>query len=408
MAKAYLGLFLIYVVASCVYVFDSGLPQPADSVMAFLIAVLATGFIVRPAIHKDLVFFGALFVGYVALVNLFWYMQYTERGDRFWLAPLYYAFNFGALMVAVSLIRAFRERFVTACLVAIAVAIVVEIIALYVMPRTGLRSIGTFNSPNQLGYWALLLGCCWLVLRLDQRLGLTDFAVLCGAGYLTMASLSKAAMLSFVLLLLMALVTQHLTRTVKLMFLALAFVGTSAVVLESAAVDRFLSAGVIERAVDRIDDIGAQGDDSVAGRGYDRIWRHAEHIVFGAGEGALWRFAKFGGPVRELHSTLGTVLFSYGIVGFSLFLALLAMVFRRAPLACMLYSLPIWAYGMTHQGLRTTMLWIFLGLAFGMTQYVRSPGPRQTAVVVPKPPGRAPASVTEPGPGASGAPATRS
>lgn len=388
--QAYFGLFLIYLVASCVDVFDPGLPQPPDLLLAFAIAVLATGFIVRPAIHKDLVFFGVLFVGYVALVNLFWYMQYQT--DRFWLAPLYYAYNFGAVMVVVSLIREFRERFVTACLIAIAVAIVFEIAALYVLPRPGIRSIGTFNNPNQLGYWALLLGCCWLVLRRDQKLGLTDFAALCGAGYLTVASLSKAAMLSFALLLLMALTTQRLARPAKLMFLALAFAATSTVVLDSAAIGRFLSVGFVERAADRIDDIGDQGDDSLAGRGYDRIWRHPEHLILGAGEGALWRFSKFGIRTLEMHSTLGTVLFSYGIVGFSLFVMLLAVVFRGAPLAFMLYSLPIWAYGMTHQGLRTTMLWIFLGMAFGMSHYARSPR-RQQTVVAPEAFGPDPASV---------------
>ena len=109
--------------------------------------------------------------------------------------------------------------------------------------------------------------------------------------------------------------------------------------------------------------------------------------MFGAGEGAAWRF---GGPInprqgqREMHSTLGTVLFSYGVIGFSFFLVFLAMVFRRAPLAHMLYSLPIWAYGMTHQGLRDTMLWIFFGLVFGLAHYARSARP-QPMVAAPAP-----------------------
>ena len=388
--QTYLGLFLTYLVASSTYVFDPGLPQPSDFLMAFLIAVLATGFIIQPAIHKDFVFFGLFFVGYAALVNLFWYSQYHT--PTFFMSPMYYAYNFGAMMVVVSLIKTFRERFVTPCQIAIALAILIEVVAVFVMPRTSIRSIGTFNNPNQLGYWALLLACCLLVLKRDQKLSLIDFMVLCGAGYLTMASLSKAAMLSFVMLLVMALVSQRLTRILKLMFLALAFVATATAVLDSAAIGRFLSIGAVERAADRLDDIGQQGDDSMAGRGYDRIWRHPEHLIFGAGEGAAWRFAKFAGPVLEIHSTLGTVLFSYGIVGFSLFLALLIVVFRRGPLAYMLYSLPLWTYGMTHQGLRTTMLWIFLALAFGMAQYVRSPSPQRTAAV-PEPAAPAPAAL---------------
>src|SRR5918994_582076 len=129
-------------------------------------------------------------------------------------------------------------------------------------------------------------------------------------------------MLSFVLLLLMGMVAQRLTRTAKLLFLALVFVGTSTMLLDSSAVERFFSIDLVDRVDSRLGTIGEQGDDSLAGRGYDRIWRHPEHLVFGAGEGAGLRFTEFGGLVKEMHSTLGTVLFSYGIVGFSLFVAL--------------------------------------------------------------------------------------
>jgi hypothetical protein len=73
-----------------------------------------------------------------------------------------------------------------------------------------------------------------------------------------------------------------------------------------------------------------------------------------------------------MHSTFGTVLFAYGIPGLALFVTLLAVIFWRAPLAHALYSLPIWAYGITHQGLRDTMLWVFLGLVFGLAHYGRS------------------------------------
>ena len=50
----------------------------------------------------------------------------------------------------------------------------------------------------------------------------------------------------------------------------------------------------------------------------------------GAGEGATWRFSgSFANPHigdREMHSTLGTVLFSYGAVGFALFAVTMALI----------------------------------------------------------------------------------
>ncbi len=403
--NVYLALFAISLVLSPIYVFDAGLPQPADFLIAFLILILATGYVVTPPVHRDLLLVAGLFLGYVAIVNLYLWSHYSSTRTLF--TPLYYAYNFGSFVLVVSLLKEFRERFVLICQFALASAIVLEIIALLVLPGGTYRSLGTFNNPNQLGYWALLVGICLLVLQRDQRMSLLNLAVLCGAGYLTMASLSKGAMLAFALLLSLALVCQRLTRSTKAALLCVILAGMTLAFADTALLDRLSSEGMTGKVVHRFDSLGKQGDDSLAGRGYNRIWRYPEYLVFGAGEGADWRFA---GPINarqrgmELHSTLGTVLFSYGIVGFALFLAFLAVVFRRAPLAHMLYSLPIWAYGMTHQGLRATMLWVVLGLVFGLAYYARSTS-TQPMVATPAPHApvisRAPSPSRSPGPPAT-------
>ena len=79
------------------------------------------------------------------------------------MTPLYYAFNFGTLVLVVSLMKEFRERFVAICQAALASAIVLEFVALFLLPATNYRALGTFNNPNQLGYWALLARRvpCW-------------------------------------------------------------------------------------------------------------------------------------------------------------------------------------------------------------------------------------------------------
>ena len=133
-----------------------------------------------------------------------------------------------------------------------------------------------------------------------------------------------------------------------------------AVLSDGTLIERFTSAGLAGRVTERLENIGGQADDLLAGRGYDRIWRYPEHLVVGAGEGAAWRFGTSTNYL-ELHSTFGTVLFSYGFVGFCLFMVLLWVMLRRAPLAHMLYSLPLWAYGLTHQGLRNPCCGCFSG-----------------------------------------------
>ncbi len=73
-----LGLFAIVVVTSPIFVFRSGMPQPADILTAALIAVVLTGFILRPPVHRDLYLSGGLFLGHVTIINLFWWTQEVQ------------------------------------------------------------------------------------------------------------------------------------------------------------------------------------------------------------------------------------------------------------------------------------------------------------------------------------------
>ena len=98
------------------------------------------------------------------------------------------------------------------------------------------------------------------------------------------------------------------------------------------------------------------------------MWRYPEYLIFGAGEGIAYRLLKKGDNFNELHSTWGTLLFSYGIAGFTSFMMMLAILFRSAPWRHLWYFLPIALYGLTHQGLRFSMLWVFFGLVFGLAR----------------------------------------
>jgi hypothetical protein len=376
--NVYLGLFAIALVVSPIYVFAPGLPQPPDFLMACLILILATGYIIKVPLHRDLYLAAALFLGYVTLVNLYWWSQYES--SRLILTPFYYAFNFATSILVVSLLKEFRERFVVVCKAALAGALALEVVALLLNPGDSFRSIGTFNNPNQLGYWGILVGVCVLLFQRDEKLTLPTLAMLCGAAYAVMAGLSKAAMVGFVLLLLAGVVVQGLSRSSKVALVGLVLGGMSIGLVQTSVLDQLRTEGLTGKVVQRFETFGKHGDDSISGRGYDRIWRYPEHLLFGAGEGAWWRFAGPSNPhkhgkEKELHSTLGTVLFSYGYIGSFIFCALLFIVFRRAPLSHMLYTLPIWAYGMTHQGLRDTMFWVVLGLVFGLARYAQSASP---------------------------------
>ena len=104
----------------------------------------------------------------------------------------------------------------------------------------------------------------------------------------------------------------------------------------------------------------AQSDDGLAMRGYDRIVNHPNYLVFGAGEGAWWRFDSY--IDGELHSSIGTLLFSYGIVGLGLFTWFLVRAAGDRKLLFVAYACPLALYGLTHNGLRFTLMWELLAV----------------------------------------------
>jgi O-Antigen ligase len=384
------------------YIFASGNPQPADVLMALLIAYVACGLFIRLPRMPDLYICVAVFLLIAVNVNLFWWTIYTD--EFFIKSSLFYVFNAGVMISIVALYASSEpERVSRFTAWGILIAVLIEVVLVIVFAgHEGIRSIGTFNNPNQLGYWCLASGACWLVVRGESRLDWLDAVVLGGAGYLTTVSLSKAAIGGFALLVVFAVVAHGVrsrwsAAAVGVVLLALPMLIIEPTLLKNHVKD-FFSHGTAALVVERVESVGKQQDDSLAGRGYDRLWRHSSHLFFGAGEGAYERFDP-GPAAMELHSTWGTVLFSYGITGLLAFLALLWASFRHAPRRYLFYFIPIALYGLTHQGLRFSLFWVFLGLVIGVSRYrssarvpttVPAKSPSDTANADPLPHGQRP------------------
>ena len=89
---------------------------------------------------------------------------------------------------------------------------------------------------------------------------------------------------------------------------------------------------------------------------------HPEYLPLGAGEGAFGRLTDL--REKEFHSSPGNILMSYGVVGLALLFAFFLVVFRDLTCINLFYFGLIMLYGVTHMGMRDTMLWIFLGLVY--------------------------------------------
>jgi hypothetical protein len=341
-------LLMLYMALKPFYLLPSGLPQLADIVLvAAILLVFAAVPVVLTREYRAIAFSSFAFACYTLVVNTGWALVTESYGMIVY--GVFYSFN--ALAVYLILRLAVFDCTKTVDFVTIGVVLGALIQAVYIPlfgeATPGGRETGAFNNPNQLGYYGLL--CASLIALLSNVTQVSRLALGLGVGasiVLTLFSLSKAAMISTAMLLLLHFFRKP-SQVVILVLVAILAAGLSE------------EATLLDNARSRLENIGAQKDDSAEGRGYARIVNYPEHLAFGAGESGYSRFPDIYG---ELHSTLGTVLFSYGLVGLFLFGRFVLRILFASSLRYFVYCFPAFLYGVTHQGLRFTPLWVLLTL----------------------------------------------
>ncbi len=255
------------------------------------------------------------------------------------------------------------------------------------------RSVGSFNNPNQLGYFAVLMGCAYVSMATAAQSSKLYASVFVSLAYLlAVISLSKAAMLAIAPLLLLSFFSWGsgirstlIKAAIVTAILVLALV--SIVILVSQFENLATSDNEVIR---RLALIGQDSDDNLRDRGYALLLNPDERIIFGYGEGYYKML--FG---KEVHSTLGNVMTSYGVVGFVLFSAMVLYIvrFRVFSLQFGLIMLVL-AYGLTHNGLRNTLFWVFLAIiAWSAEQVPLARLKSKARVAAPRPAGRSGALV---------------
>ena len=348
-------LWLIYLMAAPFYVFPSGTPQPADYLMVGLIALttLTLGGRYLP-LAVPAVRFHASFAIYAFLLTLVW----TGLGvQRALIHPTFHFYNFLVFATALALYGRHRRRFLLVTAYGVALSVILQgALSRFVTVASDFyggsaRATVFFNNPNQLGYFALLSASLLVVGA--RYLGLSLLVTSLGFAasvYLALISLSKAAIFATLLLAVIFSAKRLSVLAAASVLLIVGFFTTD------------IAPSVVERASMRMSNIGQQEDDSLAGRGYDRIFNHPQYLLFGAGEGGYRRFrSEIPG---EIHSTIGTVLFSYGLIGSGFLLAFLMSLVRGSPIQTWLFLVPLFLYGLTHNGLRFTLMWILFAFLF--------------------------------------------
>lgn len=341
------------------YFFNSGKPQLSHLLLSFLfIFILIRN---RKIINIGKFFKGykylSIFILYSFIIGVIFFTLYKDFKTI--LAPIYFIFNIMIIYLISRLYYADKKRLLNV----INNALSFSILLLFFIDLFGFdsyfhhgvfyRKLITFNNPNQLGYWALSTATILFIIRTKIKqsfftkikFSLSIIILI----YLSILSLSKSATISILTLIILNSIT-NIKFSILLGIIAF-FLYSNYINLDN---DNYFV-----RFEKRMNDVGDASDDNLEGRGYYRIFNNAEYLIFGAGEGATKE--RFNTEI-ELHSSFGTILFSYGIVGLILFLSFLYNIYKIAKFKFIQLLLPLLLYGIMHMGLRFTMFWISLAI----------------------------------------------
>ncbi len=337
------------------------MPQPADWLLCLVMLIyIFKGY----SFHFQYVPVQKLkfFLIYVFLVNFFWAFfidQSMEKRFPSYFHTLFYIFNFLLFTFSIHLFSLYRLLFINVTVYAAGFSMIIQALISLTYGDVTARNSLFFNNPNQLGYYSLVAGTVFSYLTRVVSVPVvfqvfSYFAFL----YLCLLSSSKAAMAGGVALVLLSAAGRGIISLRHI--LTLLIVGF-AIYYFITSVD--FGTRLFDYAFNRFYSIGQSRDDTIEGRGYDRILNEPGYMILGAGEGGYYRFKTLL-STGEIHSSFGTILFCYGMPGLLFFILFLRESFRYSSFLDALYFVPIVIYSFTHQGLRSSLFWVLIALFY--------------------------------------------
>jgi hypothetical protein len=358
-------ILCIYVFLRMIYIGEGGTVQVAD----IFIAIFMPFFVNMGGIKKifETNRFSILLIVTFLIINLIWF--FITGDETIGINLAYYTYNFLLFVFVFNVREGNRTAFDRYLPLTILVAAATQIIAIGLISGDIYRSVGTFSNPNQLAYWSICLVTMHMLIA-RERTGLT-LAVTALLGACLMLSLSRGGLTGFAAVAGLYL----LQRFRNIHFRVFAFLGASIFLLLFTGSDAFQSYRDDYQLASRLEERSEARSlsDELENRNYTRLTTNPEYILFGAGEGAFGRFE--GERYKEghyqgieIHSNYATLLFSYGILGLLLFVAMLVR-FGGMSMADTIYLSGILLYGMSHNGLRFSLFWVVIAVLVSVCRH---------------------------------------
>lgn len=363
--KQFSWIIAVYFALKPVYLWSSGMPQISDFFLVVSLFYLIVSF------HGNIYFsekgFSAvklfsLLTMYQFTVNLIWSMITSDL--TMVKVSLYYVFNLIAFAMCLLIgVNIGTEGLKKSIVYGSFVSILVTMLGIATYSGSSSRNVGFFNNPNQLGYYAVIM--MTVILYCRKQLNKPQKVILfLGSAYAAIASLSKAAIIGYLGLLIIYILFFQEQRNIKKVGIKILLMGLFLGVvylLFYADNNYILSNNKLYLMRYKIIHMMEENDSNLnSGRGYGRIFELGFNFLWGMGEGDYNRFLSR--PGAELHSTFVNLLVSYGLIGLTGYLYLFksCMGKRKKFINSLVILSGLFLYSITHNGVRNTLLWIIL------------------------------------------------
>jgi hypothetical protein len=337
------------------YVFPSGNPQPSHLIF-LLMSLVVWGRHGLP--NESLLQLLAGLAVYSFAIELL--AGAAAEDMRFLIKSAYLLFN---LVLVAGVYKLVQQNGVKTLKTGMLIAVTFALVSLYL---TGVnlgeiddqgRDTATFNNPNQLGYFSVCILSLSYLLYIEKVLRFTSLLALVAAStFMAIASLSKAAIIANVVVLLFTLRPRDGRSITKLSRIIIPIVAFSLAVY--AVVTGLLQDFVF---FERITNMAGEDDSSLVSRGYIAFLEgSAMQIFFGLGSPEVYRITG-----REVHSTFADVWNTYGVPGTVLILAIfvrwVSTIYRNYGIISTTVLVgPAILYGITHNGIRFSIFWLLV------------------------------------------------
>lgn len=377
--------FYLFIVTKPLYLLSSGSLQVGDACLLLSFACCVVSRCGRFKVEKN----DFLIVGFVFAVIIIdgWY--FCIYGDSsFLIYAMYYIFNLFAILLFRHL---YGDRdFLRKCCLCLRASFIVQLLV-YVLGLgrwyDASRYMGTFNDPNQMGFF--VLSSFVFILIVSEKCGFKNKLIddFCAVTLIVLTS-STGMMLGMVLI--YCAKAFKFVQKGDLRHAILAFVSLLALFAAALAIFALIGSGggiagletMADRIQGKIDKLLMGGEVSgqnafLIDRGIDKVATYPELIFFGAGEGFWSRFDLAYTNMNEVHSTWIGLLFYYGVIPFCVLIGWIVGNFRRGSNSAYIYLIyfALFAETLTLANERQPMLWMLLILsAWTATQGNRAHG----------------------------------